>query len=194
MFGEYSSESSADVRDNLVGWPYDNYREIKTATNIALTQCRIELKEWIQEMHDEKTPGDEIALFYSLQNVSLTRFCVHKKVVVDLIALHHARATAEELIKKCDRTLVFINPGIFGEIKAIRAPDIKPNVPATTASKPTENSTVKPSTMSTTMDGPSRRASRSRIRKSPRNRSNIDYKKLTNMDAPEGEKSPSQKT
>ena len=38
MFGEYSSETGSEVRDNIVGWTYDNYREIKTATNIALTQ------------------------------------------------------------------------------------------------------------------------------------------------------------
>ena len=90
IFGEYSSETGAEVRDNLVGWTYDNFREIQTATNIALSQRRIELKEWIQEMTDERTPGDEIALFILCKMYSTTRFCLHKKMVVDHITLHHA--------------------------------------------------------------------------------------------------------
>ena len=124
MFGEYSSETGVEVRDNLVGWTYDNYREIQSATNVAMTQHRIELKEWIQEMQDKKTPGDEIAL-YILCKMYRRHVFVYTRKGWWTSLLYTMPATAEELISKCDRTLVFIKPGIFGEIKAIRALDLK---------------------------------------------------------------------
>ena len=102
-------------------------------------------------------------------------------------------SSAEELIKKCDKTLVFISPGIFGEIKVIRVPDTKPSVPTTSSSIPSGTSAPKSTSGVVAIDGPSRRASRSRIRKSPRNRKNIDYKKLSGEEAHEDIRSPPKK-
>ena len=192
LFGEYSSESSTVVRDNLVGWTYDNYREIKTATNVALTQRKIELKEWIQEMADEKTPGDEIALYILCKMYRRHAFVYTRKWWWTTL-LYKMPSSAEELIKKCDKTLVFIKHGVFGEIKAIRIPDIKHTAPSTsTDKKEGGDNKVKPTT-STSSDGPSKRASRSRIRKSPQKCATVDYKKLAGEDAHEDQKSPSKK-
>ena len=192
MFGEYSSETGAEVRDNLVGWTYDNFREIRTATNIALSQRRIELKEWIQEMSDEKTPGDEIALFILCKMYRRHVFVYTRKWWWTSL-LYTMPSSADELIKKCDKTLVFINPGIFGEIKVIRAPNANPSVPFTTSTTSSESSASKSTLTAVTLEGPSRRASRSRIRKSPRNRKSIDYKKLAGEDAHVDTRSPTKK-
>ena len=192
MFGEYSSETGAEVRDNLVGWTYDNFREIKTATNIALSQRRIELKEWIQEMSDEKTPGDEIAL-YILCKMYRRHVFVYTRKWWWTTLLYTMPSSADELIKKCDKTLVFINTGIFGEIKVIRAPNANPSVPSTTSTTSSEPSASKLTSTTVTLEGPSRRASRSRIRKSPRNRKSIDYKQLAGEDAHDDTRSPPKK-
>ena len=143
-------------------------------------------------MTDEKTPGDEIALFI-LCKMYRRHVLVYTRKWWWTTLLYNMPSSAEELIKKCDRTLVFINPGIFGEIKAIRVPDTTKSAPTTAKSNPAASVSDQPSTSTVTLDGPSRRASRSRIRKSPRNRKKIDYQKLAGEDKHMDIKSPPKK-
>ena len=142
-------------------------------------------------MQDEKTPDDEIALYILCKMYRRHIFVFTRKWWWTSL-LYMMPTTADELIPKCDRTLVFINPGIFGEIKSIRAPDPKTNIPVPLTSKSTQDDVLKKST-GMAMDEPSRRASRSRIRKLPCKRREIDYKKLADVDTLEEEKSPSKK-
>ena len=119
----YSSETGSEVRDNLIGWTYDNFKDIECATNVAMTQRRIELKEFLQEMQDERTPGDEITLFILCKMYRRHAFVYTKKWWWSSL-LFTLPAKEEDLIAKCHRVLVFIQPGVFGEIKKIRSPDL----------------------------------------------------------------------
>ena len=36
IFGDFTNESASSVRDNLVGWIYDNYRSVERWTHVIL--------------------------------------------------------------------------------------------------------------------------------------------------------------
>ena len=63
IFGNYSDEPPHTVCDTLLGWIYDNFRNIETWFSIAIKQKGISLTDWAEKMHDPKQLGDELCLY-----------------------------------------------------------------------------------------------------------------------------------
>ena len=120
LFGEYSGEDGSTVRDNMIGWTYDNFRQIETCTGIALRQRNTDLKSYLENIRDEQNPGDKIAIYILA--------CMYRRHVFIYTkdwwwtTVMFVMPIDEDVIVKCDVVLVFISPGIFGEVKGIRAP------------------------------------------------------------------------
>ena len=131
IFGNYSDEPPHTVRDNLLGWIYDNFRNIETWFSIALKQKGVSLSDWAESMRNPKQSGDELCLYL------LCRM-YHKHTLVHL--KHHWWSTIQhtlpgdlnEILDQCHLELVFVCEWVFGEVKliykplSIRVPSPKP--------------------------------------------------------------------
>ena len=123
LFGEYSGEDAATVRDNLIGWTYDNFRSMETYTGMALRQRGTDLRTYIETLRDEKNPADEIAL-YLLANMYRRHIFIYTKEWWWSTVLFVMPIEERDVIVKCDIVLVFIRPGAYGEVMEIRAPTL----------------------------------------------------------------------
>ena len=175
LFGEYSGEDGATVRDNMIGWTYDNFRKIATCTSIALQQRNTDLKSYLENIRDERNPGDEISI-YILACMYRRHVFIYTKDWWWTTVMFVMPIDEKDVIVKCDLVLVYISPGIYGEVKGIRAPAL-PEISSSKAHN-TSSDTIK--SVDTTeghnkslefvtkpvMTGPSKAAATRRIRQS----------------------------
>ena len=63
LFGEFSSQSGADVCGTMIGWSYDNFHMLESTFKVALTQRNMTLSARLSEMADERNPGNELTLY-----------------------------------------------------------------------------------------------------------------------------------
>ena len=138
IFGDFSDESASSVRENLMGWIYDNYRSVEQWTHVMLSHKDITLTGWIENMRKDTTPGDDMSL-YLLARMYNKHVYVHNKMFYWCTAIH--RITSEmdlDLIKDCDVELVFVHLWVFGEVKRVRVPKGIKAASSTMATKLTE--------------------------------------------------------
>ena len=135
IFGDFSDESASVVRENLMGWIYDNYRAVEEWLHVMLAHKKITLSDWIDSVHKDDTPGDDMCL-YLLARMYNKHVYVHNKQFYWCTAIHKIMHEMDlELIKNCDVELVFVHPWVFGEVKKVRVPKgILPT--STSSSKP----------------------------------------------------------
>ena len=127
LFGVYSGQNGSTVREEMIVWAYDNFRHLETCTSIALRQRNITLGTYLENIRDERNPGDEIAI-YILANMYRRHVFIYTKewwwtTVMFVMPIHE-----KDVIVKCDLVLVYIKPGIYGEVKEIRVPTIQDSV------------------------------------------------------------------
>ena len=79
IFGDFLKESAGIVRDNLMGWIYDNFRAVEQWTHLMLKDRDITLSGWIENMRQDTTPGDDICL-YLLARMYNKHVYVHNKI------------------------------------------------------------------------------------------------------------------
>ena len=122
IFGDFSIESAGTVRDNLMGWIYDNFRDVERWTHLMLKDRDITLSGWIEKMCEDTTPGDDICL-YLLARMYNKHVYVHNKLFYWCTAIHKIKNEVDlELINDCEIELVFVHPWVFGEVKKVRRP------------------------------------------------------------------------
>ena len=121
IFGNYSDEPPHTVRDNLLGWIYDNFRKIETWFSIALKQKGLNLSDWAESMRNPKQPGDELCL-YLLSRMYCKHALVHLKHHWWSTIQHPLSGDINEILGQCHLELVFIREWVFGEVKLIRKP------------------------------------------------------------------------
>ena len=63
LFGENSGQTVDEVRGLMIGWIYDNYRNIKGWTRMAMQHKNIEINNWLEDMQKTTMHGDDIALY-----------------------------------------------------------------------------------------------------------------------------------
>ena len=63
MFGDFTNKTAGAVRDKLMGWIYDNYRDVEPWTHLMLSDKKITLPGWIDRMKKDTTPGDNMCLY-----------------------------------------------------------------------------------------------------------------------------------
>ena len=124
VFGDFCNEPAGTVRDNLMGWIYDNFRDVEQWTHLMLKEKEVTLSGWIENMCKETTPGDDICL-YLLSRMYNKHIYVHNKRFYWCTALHVIKNEVDlELIKDCNVELVFVHPWVFGEVKKVRVPRV----------------------------------------------------------------------
>ena len=52
-FGEFSSQMGSIMRDNMVGWAFDNFRMLEGVCKVAMEQWHTSLRVWINDMSNE---------------------------------------------------------------------------------------------------------------------------------------------
>ena len=130
VFGDFSNESANTVWDNLMGWIYDNFREVGKWMCLMLKEKDLTLSGWIENMRKETTPGDDMCL-YLLAHMYNKHVYVHNKLFYWCMAIHKIKCEIDlELIHDCEIELVFVHPWVFGEVKRVRIP--KGTVPTST--------------------------------------------------------------
>ena len=50
MFGKYSGQKADEVRDLMVGWIYDNFRNVKDWTRMVMQHKNLEFDKWLENM------------------------------------------------------------------------------------------------------------------------------------------------
>ena len=78
LFGEYSGQTGSTVREEMIVWAYDNLRQLETCTSIALRQRNTTLHNYLENIRDERDPGDEIAI-YILANMYRRHVFIYTK-------------------------------------------------------------------------------------------------------------------
>ena len=79
VFGDFSNEPANLVWDNLMGWIYDNFRDVGRWTKLMLKEKEQTLSDWIENMQKETTPGDDMCL-YLLARMYNKHVYVHNKL------------------------------------------------------------------------------------------------------------------
>ena len=62
LFSEYSGQTADEVCDLMIGWIFDNYRNVQSWTRMAMQHKSIEFNQWIEDMQKTTTHGDDIVL------------------------------------------------------------------------------------------------------------------------------------
>ena len=102
IFGDFSKESAGTVCDNLMGWIYNNFRDVERWTHLMLKDRDITLSRWIEKMHEDTTPGDNICL-YLLACMYNKHVYVHNKLFYWCMAIHKIENEVNlEMINDCE--------------------------------------------------------------------------------------------
>ena len=123
-FGLFSNEDNKQVRKNMLkymavhkkkGW--ENCAILKNSW-IALAIQGTDAENWVKNMKSLDTPEDEIAL-YILCKMYHHHCYVYTKMKswCTVEVPQDAISSEEELLSKCDIKLLFVEPGVFGELK-----------------------------------------------------------------------------
>ena len=122
VFGDFSNELASAVRETLIRWIYDNFRDVGTWTKLMLTEKNLTLSAWIDNMQKETTHGDDMCL-YLLARMYNKHVYVHTKLFYWCTAIHKIQHEINlELINDCAIELVFVHTWVFGEVKRVRIP------------------------------------------------------------------------
>ena len=121
LFGKFSSQTGSIVRDNMVGWAFDNFRLLEGVCKVAMEQRHTSLHVWINEMSNENKCGDEIAL-YILSQMYRKHTFVYTQMFWWTSLLYTLPVQERDLVNQCDIVLVYLKPGVFGELHKIRLP------------------------------------------------------------------------
>ena len=122
-FGLFSNETSKQVRKNMIkflGFNEKNgWKDCAILKNswIALVMHSMTNQEWATEMKKLDTPGDEITL-YTLCKMYHHHCFVFTKAKSWCTIDTETGLDKEELLDKCDIVLMFIKPGVYGELKS----------------------------------------------------------------------------
>ena len=121
LFGNYCDESTYDVRQLLVkrleNW-LDEYAEY---FRIPLRHKNLTMEGWLMQVNDDTQPGDELCI-YALSRMFNHHVFIYTKHGYWSTHVLNVRAAETDVRKKCDITLVYTEPLVFGEIKKIIKP------------------------------------------------------------------------
>ena len=106
LFGKYSGQTADEVHDLMIGWIYDNYRNVKSWTRMAMQHKNIEINRWIEDMQKTTTHGDDIAL-YILSRMFNKHVFVHNSMYGWSTLPYRLEDNYQDVVKKCDLELVF---------------------------------------------------------------------------------------
>ena len=113
VFGDFSNESACTVRENLIGWIYDNFRNVGMWTKLMLQDKEQTLSEWIENMQKETTPGDDMCL-YLLARMYSKHVYVHNKLFYWCTAIQKIKSEIDlDLIRDCAVELVCPPMGVW---------------------------------------------------------------------------------
>ena len=104
---------------------------------------------WLMQLNDDTQPGDELCI-YALARMFNSHVFIYTKHGYWSTHVLNIRTAEADVRRKCDITLVYVEPLVFGEIKKIKKPiklpvsinldtalrpSTKPEVPKTTEVK-----------------------------------------------------------
>ena len=130
LFGEFSSQTGSIVCDNMVGWAFDNFRMLEGVCKVAMEQWHTSLHAWINEMSNETKCGDEIAL-YILSRLYRKHAFVYTQMFWWTSLLYTLPVQEKDLVDRCEIVLVYLKPGVFGELQKIQPPTATNTLPHT---------------------------------------------------------------
>ena len=143
LFGNYCDESAYDVRRLLVKWLETRANEYAEYFSIPLRHKNLTMDGWLMQLNDDTQPGDELCI-YALARMFNRHVFIYTKHGYWSTHVLNIRAAEADVRRKCDITLVYVEPLVFGKIKKIKKPiklpvssnlDTKPEVPETTEVK-----------------------------------------------------------
>ena len=108
VFGSCSDQSADDVRDCLMGWILDNYRQVQSWLRMALEHKNLTLEAWIENMRDTLTHGDDITL-YLLCRMYDKHVYVHTARYGWSTLPMKVNEDLDMLLPKCDMELVLLD-------------------------------------------------------------------------------------
>lgn len=121
LFGNYCDESAYNVRRLLVKWLEKRTEEYAEYFSIPLKHKNLTMEGWMMQLNDDTQPGDELCI-YALSRMFNRHVFIYTKHGYWSTHVFNVRAAETEIIKKCDITLVYAEPHVFGEIKRIIKP------------------------------------------------------------------------
>ena len=149
LFGDYSDQSADDVRECLMGWILDNYRNVQSWLRMALEHKKLTLDDWMENMRKSLTHGDDIAL-YLLCRMYDKHVYVHTSRYGWSSLPLKVNEDLDKLLPKCDLELVLLDIWSFGEVRKIRKPKI---VVTSTVTTPVIPKNVAPASDGTVITG-----------------------------------------
>ena len=146
LVGNYCDESAYDVRRLLVKWLENRIEEYAEYFRIPLRHKNLTMDGWLTQINDDTQPGDELCI-YALSRMFNRHVFIYTKYGYWSTHVLNVRTAETDVRKKCDITLVYVEPLVFGEIKRIKKPvslpvgiklDTATRLPTTVPQKTTE--------------------------------------------------------
>ena len=123
VFGSCSNQSADDIRDCLMGWILDNYRNVQSWLCMALEHKNLTLDAWIENMRDTLTHGDDIALYLLCQMYDKHVYIHTARYGWSTLPMK-VNEDLDTLLPKCDMELILLDRWSFGEVHKIRKPHL----------------------------------------------------------------------
>ena len=78
LFGKYSGQIADEVCDLMIDWIYDNYRNVKGWTRMAMQHKNIEINKWLEDMQKVTMHGDDTlpCTFYQVCSINMYSYII----------------------------------------------------------------------------------------------------------------------
>ena len=119
LFGSFSDQCVDDVRDCLMGWILDNYRNVITWTRMALQHKKLSFDVWMENMRSSLTHGDDIALYLLCRMYDKHAYVHTSRYGWSTLPLK-VNKDLNVVLLKCDLELALLDMWSFGEVIKIR--------------------------------------------------------------------------
>ena len=130
LFGEFSSEPSDKVRRCMINSVKNDVMEFNTCCRTALQLKGLSGEQWIHNMENTSTAGDELCLFllgriYFRHSTVLTKYNMWSTIDIAL------RVPDQELISCSSIKLVYMGSNAYGILRSKNVAVVPPGVPLT---------------------------------------------------------------
>ena len=117
LFGSYSDEPATKVRECMINSVRNDMSDFKVCCKMALQLKGMSAENWITQMEQQTTPGDELCLYllgrlYYRHSIVVNKFNVWCTIDTSI------RTSTKQLFEWCCICLVYLGNKTFGVLKS----------------------------------------------------------------------------
>ena len=116
IFGSYTGHTSDEVRKMVIKEVNDNMKWYRSRANVPLSMKFVTIEKWLEAQKRRTVPGDEITV-YVLSVIFRRHTIIFTKTKPWCTVEVDCNDTAMDIINKCETTLLYLGPQLFGVLR-----------------------------------------------------------------------------